>query len=442
MRVEWREYQIADIADVIGGSTPSTKDPSNFDGDIPWLTPKDLSGTHERYVTGGERTLTKKGLESCSAQLLPVNSVLLSSRAPIGYVAIAKNPLTTNQGFRNLILKPGFDPGFVYYWLKANTRELERHASGSTFREISGSSLKKIHISVPNSKTQVAIAHILGTLDDKIELNRRMNETLEAIARAIFKSWFVDFDPVRAKAAGRDPGLPKHIADLFSDRFEDSELGEIPEGWGVTRIGDVAKCVRGRSYRSADLSVSDTALVTLKSFNRGGGYRHDGLKAYTGKYKEDQVIQPGEVVVACTDVTQAAEVIGRAALIPASDSYRTLVASLDVLIVRSQHKELSAVFLYLLFGTDMFTNYTYSYSTGTTVLHLSKEAVPKYQFVLPPVAVLELFNEFMSKIFGRIALAENETPNLTYIRDILLPKLISGELRLKDAERFLKERGL
>jgi len=191
MAGEWQEASIGEIADVVGGSTPSTADPSNFDGNIPWLTPKDLSGPHPRYVQRGERNLSAKGLASCSAQLLPANSILLSSRAPIGYVAIAANPITTNQGFRSLILKPGYDHEFLYYWLTANVEELERHASGSTFKELSGSSLKKIQIRLPRDLAeQRAIAHILGTLDDKIELNRRMSETLEAMARALFKSWF------------------------------------------------------------------------------------------------------------------------------------------------------------------------------------------------------------------------------------------------------------
>ena len=103
---------------------------------------------------------------------------------------------------------------------------------------------------MPSLAEQRAIAHILGTLDDKIELNRRMNETLEAMARALFKSWFVDFDPVRAKAEGRDPGLPKPLADLFPDRFEDSELGEIPEGWRDGNFGDVTVEIRARLVRS------------------------------------------------------------------------------------------------------------------------------------------------------------------------------------------------
>src|SRR5579884_2931957 len=258
MAGEWRELRIGDIADVVGGSTPSTVDPSNFNGDIPWLTPKDLAGMCERWVSRGVRNLSQKGLARCSARLLPAKSVLLTTRAPVGYVALAKNPIATNQGFRSLILKAGFEPEFVYYWLKAHTDELKRHASGSTFGELSGNVLKQITIRVPPLPEQRAIAHTLGTLDDKIELNRRMSETLETMARAIFKSWFVDFDPVRAKAEGRQPsGMDAATAALFPDSFEDSPLGEIPKGWRVCEVGKAVEVGGGSTPSTKESAYWD-----------------------------------------------------------------------------------------------------------------------------------------------------------------------------------------
>jgi len=181
--------------------------------------------------------------------------------------------------------------------------------------------LRSIEIPLPPLPEQHAIAHILGTLDDKIELNRKQNETLEAMARALFKAWFVDFEPVRAKTEGRWqrgqslPGLPAHLYDLFPDRLIESEMGEIPDGWEIVTLGNLVNTIKGCSYKSDDLVESDTALVTLKSFARGGGYRPDGLKSFAGKYKPEQVVAAGEVVIACTDVTQAAEVIGRPAFV-------------------------------------------------------------------------------------------------------------------------------
>jgi len=237
----WDYRKVAAIAEVIGGGTPKTKKDEYWGGDIPWLTPKDLSGEHPRYVSHGERNITKAGLENSSARIVPAKTVLLTSRAPVGYVAMARNPITTNQGFRSLVVNDDNDPEFVYYLLLNNTDYLKQHAAGSTFQELSGSTLKSLEFLMPPLPEQKAIAHILGTLDDKIELNRRINETLEGIARAIFKSWFVDFDPVHAKAEGRETGLPKEIEALFPDGFEVSELGVIPKGWTEGTLAELTE---------------------------------------------------------------------------------------------------------------------------------------------------------------------------------------------------------
>ncbi len=239
----WRYHKAAELAEVIGGGTPNTKKDEYWEGDIPWLTPKDLSGDHPRYISHGERNITETGLQNSSARMLPPKTILLTSRSPVGYLAIAKVPLSTNQWFRSLIVKDGFDPEFVFYLLLGNTDYLKQHASASTFQELSGSTLKSLEFLIPPLSDQRAIAHILGSLDDKIELNHKMNETLESMARAIFKSWFVDFDPVHARRGdtvwsptkGADkkvcPYMTPEILNFFPDSFEDSELGQIPRGW-------------------------------------------------------------------------------------------------------------------------------------------------------------------------------------------------------------------
>jgi type I restriction enzyme S subunit len=246
MGYRWEEKYIGEIAEVIGGGTPKTNNPEFWEGNIPWITPKDLSKHQERYISRGERNISEIGLQNSSARMLPKDAVLLSSRAPIGYVAIAKNPITTNQGFKSLVLKEGYIPEFYFYFLKINVDILESHATGSTFKEISGSIVKSIKVPVPPLLEQKAIARILSSLDDKIELNQQMNRTLEAQARAIFKSWFVDFDPVRAKMEGRQPvGMDAATTELFPDAFEESELGMIPKGWEVSTIGESVQVFGG-----------------------------------------------------------------------------------------------------------------------------------------------------------------------------------------------------
>lgn len=199
-KTDWKKCKLGDVAEVVGGGTPSTKESLYWNGDVPWLTPKDLSGYNERYISHGERNISEEGLDNSSAILLPASSVLLTSRAPIGYVAIAKNPIATNQGFKSLVLKKGQDPLFYYYLLKANVEYIQNMGSGSTFKEVSGGVVKELTFLIPEYDEQKRIAEILGSLDDKIELLQKQNKTLEDMAKALFKSWFVDFDVVRAKA--------------------------------------------------------------------------------------------------------------------------------------------------------------------------------------------------------------------------------------------------
>ncbi|MDE0177063.1 MAG: restriction endonuclease subunit S [Gammaproteobacteria bacterium] len=324
-------------------------------------------------------------------------------------------------------------PRFLYCWMRGEDFRRQLNAvSGQTDMAdfVSLRDQRQMRMALPTPPEQRAIASVLGALDDRIELNRRTNETLEAMARALFKSWFVDFDPVRAKMEGRDTGLPREISEMFPDELADSEIGMAPAGWELRRLGELATITRGRSYRSEDLVAAQTALVTLKSFHRGGGYRPDGLKPYRGAYRAEQVVTPGEIIVACTDVTQAADIIGRSAVVLPSSTYATLVASLDVLILRPSHERMKRSFLYHLTSSTRFVSYTYAYTTGTTVLHLDSKSIPEFLFPLPPMELVHHFDDHVSSLLRRVAVDSPSSDVLPAIRDALLPNLVSGGLRL------------
>ena len=189
---EWVERKISDIGTVVGGATPSTKKPENYEGGkIAWITPKDLSTFSGRYIERGERNITEIGLKSCSTQLLPPNTVLFSSRAPIGYVAITANEVCTNQGFKSVIPNENTDPLFLFYLLKYNKDKIEGMGSGTTFKEVSGNTMKNIVVNVPtDKKVQEKIAAILGSIDDKIEENEQINNNLEQQAMALYENTF------------------------------------------------------------------------------------------------------------------------------------------------------------------------------------------------------------------------------------------------------------
>jgi len=195
-----------------------------------------------------------------------------------------------------------------------------------------------------------------------------------------------------------------------------------------------------------ELEVEVMTLTWLKNLGwekkHGAKIDPDGLKPYRGPYKPEQEIRQGELIVAQTDVTQSAEVIGKPALVVPDPRFRTLVASLDVLIVRPKSPDLCQEFFYLLFLTPRFQEHIYGHTNGTTVLHLGKQGVTSFRFARPPSNVMAVFSKLIKPLLAQKMAKSIESSTLAALRDALLPKLIRGEVRVKDAEKFLKERGL
>lgn len=368
-----------------------------------------------------------------------------------------------NQRIGRVIVNEKVDSDYIYYLLsqKSSQEYFVNNSTGSANQvNINGNTILSLEVPCISFEESKKIAQILNAFDDKIQLNTQINQTLEQIAQALFKSWFVDFDPVRAKAQALSDGLSLEQAELAAmqaisgktpeeltalsqaqpDRY--AELAEtanafpcemvevdgveVPKGWEVKRIDEIANIIKGKSYKSSELEKSKTALVTLKSFNRGGGYRLDGLKEYTGKYKPEQEVFAGELIIAYTDVTQAADVIGKPAMVMSDSNYQHLVISLDVGVVRP-FNNVYKHFLYCLAMTDSFQAHTKSFCTGTTVLHLGKDAVPSFEFINPSNELLHVFYKQTSPIFEKINLHIEENKNLEKARDLLLPSLLSGK---------------
>ena len=302
---KWKPHKLSEIGSVVGGATPSTTVDAYYNGEIPWLTPKDLSDFHERYIERGERNITKSGLNSCSAQLLPAGSVLFSSRAPIGYVAIAKNPIATNQGFKSIIPNPEkVDSLFLYYLLRYNKDNIEAMGSGTTFKEVSGATMKNIEVYLPEDlDEQRRIAGILGSLDDKIELNRRINANLEAQAQALFRSWFVDFEPFR------------------DGPFVDSQLGKIPQGWKICCVEDLASyMVSGGTPKSLDSSYynGDIRWFTTKELKDGFLFDSEKHISETALKNSAAKLLPENTVLMAI---YASPTVGRLGILTAESTY-------------------------------------------------------------------------------------------------------------------------
>ena len=330
----------------------------------------------------------------------------------------------------------GADPRYASYYLghPAVRDWIVRHAHGAAMPNLNTAILSACPFVIPPLSEQRAIAHILGTLDEKIELNRRMNATLEAMARALFRSWFVDFDPVRAKIEGRDTGLPTDIADLFPDRLVDSELGDAPEGWNVDSLAEHFDPVKGVSYKGSGLGGAGMPLHNLNSVHEGGGYKYEGIKFYAGDYAERHVVRPGDVIVANTEQGHDRLLIAYAAIVPRCFGDQGIFSHHVYRLRPRRGGNLSPLFLHQLLNSRWMHDIVSRYANGTTVNMLPMDAVQKPMVLVPPKALLETFDALALDLEHRREQTVRESRSLGVVRDALLPKLVSGEVRVAGLE--------
>jgi len=291
------------------------------------------------------------------------------------------------------------DPYFLYSYFRTDffKNSLEGFSHGSSQPTMPMGSIRQIPIPIPPLPEQKAIAEVLSSLDDKIDLLHRQNKTLEQIAETLFRQWFVE---------------------------------EAKEDWEYVTLDDYVTCYNGVSYKSSELNPSETAMVTLKSFARGGGFRLDGFKEFTGKYKETHIVKQGDIAVAHTDITQDAALVGNPVLIVDREEYKILVISMDLVKVEPIQPWMSKAFLYYLMKTRSFKQHCLGHANGSTVLHLSKNAIPSFEFFLPPVNKIKLFTDRAANLLGKKNMNISQIRTLEKMRDTLLPKLISGEVRI------------
>ncbi len=367
-----------------------------------------------------------------------VNDVVLSRRCNPGETAFVPEGLEFALGQNLVLLRADgtkVDPPFLR-WLVRGPEWWDQIRQflnvGAVFDSLKCADVPNFKLRIPPLPEQRAIAHILGTLDDKIELNRRMSETLEAMARAHFKSWFVDFDPVRAKAEGRDPGLPQAVADLFPDAFEDSELGEVPWGWSIRPVGDLADVVGGTtpSTKEASYWVGGThAWATPKDLS--------GLSVPVLLDTERQITDAGLSQVGSGLLPKGTVLLSSRAPI----GYLA-VAELPVAINQgfiAMVAKADASNLFLLLWASVAHEDIVSRANGSTFLEISKASFRPIPVVAPPTQVMHAFEMQARPLYQRIVASARESQSLAALRDSLLPKLISGELRVKDAERFVAD---
>ena len=421
----WSVAAIEDLCEnVTSGGTPLRSDSSYYQGGIhSWFRTQELK---DSILFESEEKITDKALAQTSAKLFPKNTVLMAMYGDgktITSLGILAKEAATNQACCAMIPdRVHCEPRFLFYALKHHREDFIRIASGGAQRNLSGKLIRRFAINTPPLDEQRAIAHILGTLDDKIELNRRMKETLEAVARALFKSWFVDFEPVRAKAEGRDPGLPKPLTDLFPGSFEDSELGEIPNGWDLAQLGTLVDFVKGKKPAHAATSMADglSPVILIEGFE-------GKVSAYASAI--------GMVEVMADDVLM---VMDGASSGRVETGCTGLVGSTLARITPRGRLPGKRFLYFLLKHLEPSTRH---HLTGTSIPHADKGWVAHQAVCFPKApGLLNRFENLAAHLRGKVDAARRESLSLAVLRDTLLPKLISGELRVPDADQFARGR--
>ena len=319
---------------------------------------------------------------------------------------------------------------YLRYWLNSPTMKahIDGHRDGSVAERLNLPTIRALPICTPPLAAQRQIAEVLGALDDKIELNRRMNETLEAMARALFKSWFVDFDPVRAKMAGRAPfGMDAATVALFPDSLEQSDLGELPKGWSIGKVQDLATFSRS-SLTPSDFPEEIFDHYSLPAFDEG----RTPTAEPGGAIKSNKLVVPRDVVL----ISKLNPHIPRIWL-PRLHSSRRSICSTEFMVASPRTPGASREALFSLFTSPAFVSGYISLVTGTTGSHqrIAPEALQSMKVVIPPPAFVSLFTKLTKPTFDQINANIDQCHTLAELRDLLLPKLLSGELRIRDAER-------
>lgn len=424
MANEWSWVAVAEVCDVFLGGTPRRADPSYWSGPVKWASAKDIVGCSSRYIIHTEETITHKGIEESAAKLLGKDTVVITARGTVGALCMLGEPMSFNQTCYGLFgNKAIITQHYLYYALKEALSQVHSLSYGTIFDTITMKTFESIQIPLPSLAEQHRIVHILGTLDDRIDLNRRMNRTLEKIVGAIFKNWFVDFDPVLTKTVGHDPGLPSEITALFPDNFQDSEMGEIPKGWRQGALGDIADNAR-RSVKPDEVSPMTPYIGLQHMPRRCITLDTWGLADEVGSQKSR--FNEGEILFG-----KLRPYFHKVGIAPFAG-----VCSTDILVVIPKAEYWHSYVLSLV-SSKAFVDYTDSHSAGTKMPRTNWKDMSRYPLALPPAELASAFQNHVAALHQRIAVSVRQNRRLARLRDTLLPQLLSGELEVMDAEELM-----
>ena len=365
----------------------------------------DINGKYPIYGTGGLMGYS-------TDYLYDKPSVLIGRKGSIEKVRYIEEPFwTVDTLFYTEVNEKIVLPKFLYYMM--SLMDLSRYNEGTSIPSLRTETLNRLDFPIPNLDYQNRVLSILSRIDKKIEINEKINKNLHLLSKNIFKYYMEDFCP------------------FLENGMQNSELGNIPIDWKVHDFNSIADIFNGYSYKGNELQPSNSAMATIKNFNRDGSFRSDGFKeiVYSEKIKEQHFVNENDVLVSCTDVTQDADIIGNCVLLLDKQGYNEVIMSMDLVKVESKIPEINNFLLAAILKSYRFKMHILGYVNGTTVLHLDKKGIKKFRLALPSdLSILKDLSNIMEQIYNQISINMKEINNLTKLRDTLLPKLMSGEI--------------
>jgi len=469
MSSEFKTYKLNQVGRIITGKTPSSKIVDAFGLDTPFITPKDMDG--RKWIDSTERYLSKTGVNTVKSSLVPPKSVAVSCiGSDMGKVIMVKHNSVTNQQINTIVVDDErFNPEYIYYELSLRQEELKSIASGSATPILNKSHFANVEIRIPSKEAQDKIVNILDSLDEKKELNRQINQTLEQIAKSIFKSWFVDFDPVKAKIVAKEKGQDaeraamliisgktkdeleqlspvqlKKLAEtsaLFPDELVESELGDIPKGWEVFTIDDIAETVAMGPFGS-NIKVStfvNEGIPIISGKHLKGTLLEDIefdfiSKEHAKKLGRSNVLR-GDVIF-----THAGS-IGQVAYIPDGSKYDHYILSQRQYYMRPNKRKISPIFIVYYFRSNEGQRNLLADTSQVGVPSISRPVtnLKRIKLVLPKTSIPNKFDKIIRTFHGTISKNTNQSYTLDKIKNSLLPQLLSGKINLDNINIMVKE---
>jgi type I restriction enzyme, S subunit len=386
----WKPYKFSELVNIIGGGTPKTSVSEYWNGSIPWLSVVDFGG-HRKTVYTTEKSITEKGLKESSTKILKKGQLIISARGTVGEIAVLGRDMAFNQSCYGLVAKPDLATNdFLYYLLKYKIESLKSVAHGSVFDTITRQTFEQLQINLPSLPTQQRIAGILSALDDKIELNRRMNQTLEQMAQTLFRQYFVD-------------GIDE---------------GKLPEGWRKGKIGEIYKTTSGGTPSRAKSGYYGGHIPWVKSKELNGNFilhteesiTETGLKGSSAK-----LLPAYSVLVAMYGAT-----VGEIAVLNIEATCNQAICA----IIPNERFPYTFIFEFLKLAKEDLINR----ASGSAQQNISQVVIQNFDLLIPPVNLIADFHEKVKLLNQKIISNEKENKYLTQLRHTLLPKLMSGEI--------------